>query len=160
LHLIFEPHPTRGHRGLWPQLNHKILDVALLRLRFCSIAASKSDSILSAILPNLFLLDSLAADPGKISPVSRSESFCERRPCPNLAGPPFVRENLLCSALCRPVESKVGPGLFPPRKSGLILFRRVGRKTKKQRRKWRWRRWRKCVSMEIYMPVCLGICLS
>jgi hypothetical protein len=32
-----------GH--LWPGLNHKILDVALLRLRFCSIGAAKSDPV-------------------------------------------------------------------------------------------------------------------
>ncbi|MFZ5773666.1 MAG: hypothetical protein ACOY4W_19770, partial [Thermodesulfobacteriota bacterium] len=35
-------------------LNRKILTVALLRLRFCSIAATKSDPNLSAILTILF----------------------------------------------------------------------------------------------------------
>ncbi|MCA1765108.1 MAG: hypothetical protein LC633_02485 [Desulfobulbaceae bacterium] len=33
--------PASGH--LWSRLNRKILDVALLRLRFCSIVATKSD---------------------------------------------------------------------------------------------------------------------
>jgi agmatinase len=42
-----------GH--LWPQLNRKILNLALLRLRFCSIAATKLDPNLSAILTMLFL---------------------------------------------------------------------------------------------------------
>jgi hypothetical protein len=37
-----------GH--LRPGLNHKILDVALLRLRFCSIGPAKSDPNLSAFL--------------------------------------------------------------------------------------------------------------
>jgi hypothetical protein len=42
-----------GHLWLW--LDHKILNVALLRLRFCSIAATKSNPNLSAILPTLFV---------------------------------------------------------------------------------------------------------
>ncbi len=37
-----------GH--LWLGLNHKILDVALLRLRFCSIGPAKSVQNLSAFL--------------------------------------------------------------------------------------------------------------
>jgi len=35
-------HPSFGR--LWPLLNHKILDVARLRLRFCSIVTAKSVS--------------------------------------------------------------------------------------------------------------------
>jgi hypothetical protein len=51
-HPVFGPHPTRGYRGLWLRLNRKILNVALLRLRFCaakqmplgcSIVAAKSN---------------------------------------------------------------------------------------------------------------------
>ena len=44
-HPVFGPHPTRGYRGLWLRLNRKILNVALLRLRFCSIVAAKSNPI-------------------------------------------------------------------------------------------------------------------
>jgi hypothetical protein len=42
-----------GH--LWPQLNRKILAVALLRLRFRSIVATKPDPNLSASMQHLFL---------------------------------------------------------------------------------------------------------
>jgi hypothetical protein len=36
------------------RLNHRILDVAMLRLRFCPIAATKSNPNLSATLSMLF----------------------------------------------------------------------------------------------------------
>ena len=51
-HPAFGQYPTRGYQGLPSRLNRKILDVALLRLRFCaakqiplgcSISATKSD---------------------------------------------------------------------------------------------------------------------
>jgi len=45
-------HPAFGL--LLPLLNRKILDVALLRLRFCSILATKSASKSGAILKGLF----------------------------------------------------------------------------------------------------------
>ena len=44
---------------LWPSLNRKILDIALLCLRFCSIGSAKSDLNPSAILSNLFRIASL-----------------------------------------------------------------------------------------------------
>ncbi|MBU1960626.1 MAG: hypothetical protein KJ675_05305, partial [Gammaproteobacteria bacterium] len=54
LHLVFRPHLA--------DLNRKFLDVALLRLRFCSIGSTKSDLNPSAILLKLFLLDALPDD--------------------------------------------------------------------------------------------------
>ena len=45
---------TSSHH-LWPRLNRKILDVALLRLRFRSIASAKSGANLRAKPANLFL---------------------------------------------------------------------------------------------------------
>jgi len=44
-------HPAFGR--LWPLLNRKILDVAQLRLRFCSIFATKSVSKSGAITKRL-----------------------------------------------------------------------------------------------------------
>jgi hypothetical protein len=68
---------------LWLRLNHKVLDVALLRLWLCSIAAAKSDPNLSAILSNLFLLDSLMPEkcdnPSTVTIQQRS--ICEKEVC-------------------------------------------------------------------------------
>ncbi|MBU0498793.1 MAG: hypothetical protein KJ867_01900 [Gammaproteobacteria bacterium] len=55
---------SSGH--IWPNLNRKILDVALLRLRFCSIGSTKSDLNPSAILLKLFLLDALQQGAGSL----------------------------------------------------------------------------------------------
>ena len=49
--------PSSGH--LWPRLNHKILEIALLFLWFCSIGATKSNQNLSANSVNLFLREPL-----------------------------------------------------------------------------------------------------
>ncbi len=43
---------SSGH--IWLRCNRKILDVALLSLRFYSITVTKSDPNMSAILPMLF----------------------------------------------------------------------------------------------------------
>ena len=56
--LITITHPVFGH--LWPCLNHKILDVALLRLRFCLIGATKSDPNPGAIQVYLYFPSPLA----------------------------------------------------------------------------------------------------
>ena len=41
-------------RRLWPILNHKILNITLLCLRFCSIGSTKFNANPNTILPNLF----------------------------------------------------------------------------------------------------------
>jgi len=54
-HPAFGQYPTRGYQGLPSRLNRKILDVALIRLWFCSISATKSDPNPGANSANYFL---------------------------------------------------------------------------------------------------------
>jgi hypothetical protein len=65
-------HPAFGR--LWPLLNRKILDVAQLRLRFCSIFATKSVSKSGAIPKRLIYGQAL------ILPIAEYVSFPNKSP--------------------------------------------------------------------------------
>ena len=93
---------------LWLQLNHKILDVALLRLRFCSIAAIKSDLKLSAILTLLYSDSPLRKHGRRPTPFT---SFTER------PGP-------LCWKLKRvgPMQSQERNSIVSPESITFIFF--------------------------------------
>jgi hypothetical protein len=60
----------RGAGPLWPLLNRKILDVAQLRLRFCSIFATKSASKSGAIPNRLIYGQALNQGRFFVNPVS------------------------------------------------------------------------------------------
>ena len=68
---ILRPSSSR----LWPILNHKILNIALLCLRFCSIGSAKFNPNPSTILSNLFADNSkvIATDKG-----CDAKDFCQQ----------------------------------------------------------------------------------